>query len=34
LTTPIPTVNSGLVMTADDGSAQKEHTETAKLCLG
>lgn len=34
LTTPTPTVNSGRVMTANDGCAQEEHTETAKLCLG
>ncbi len=33
-TTPIPTVNSGRVMTANDGRTQEEHTETAKLCLG
>jgi hypothetical protein len=34
LTTPTPTVNSGRVMTANDGCAQEEHTEIAKLCLG
>ena len=34
LTTPTPTDRSQGAMTANDGSAQEEHTETAKLCLG
>ena len=34
LTTPTPTALWLDAMTANDGSAQEKHTETAKLCLG